>query len=299
MRRAAVLAVFLCACGLTARGSLTGDGGVDDETRSDASATIDAGNEDAGGGSDATAEAAVDAGPCEIDVDDTFAGTTFDPTRWTPWANAANTTRGFPKPVLNGGKPTVKFLDEGADQVIAGLWHPQVVPFDAFDIGFDLYATCSNTSSCGDGLAIAFLTELTSAEYAKAGPGAILGIPVGFAGGAVALDLAEHMDRGEKDAPEMLVLDLNGTDQLTTPYDWVAGASAKDDNLINDGVKRIDISMRAKVVKVRVDGTEIVSATAPNLPPKGTFGFTAASGAFNAELSVGDLKAKFYRCNAP
>jgi hypothetical protein len=180
--------------------------------------------------------------------------------------------------------------------VSAGLWHTQVVPFEAFDISFDIYALCGG--SCGDGLAVAWVAEASATQLADAAPGATLGIPKKLAGAVVALDLASNADRGETEGPAMTVLDLDGSDP-TTAYDWVVGTSETNNKLVNQGAKRIDIKMRAKVVTVRVDGVEAAQGTVANLPAKGMFGFTAASGAFNAVIAIGDVKAKFYRCNAP
>lgn len=292
MRRVVFFLLSLSACGLTARGTLVSDGGG--ATDGDPAAG-DAGTSD--GEVDAAVEAEVDAGPCDVTVEDTFATVGFDPLKWTKFANPKLAPSGYPKPVVVGSTNTAKFFDETTDDVIAGLWHPHVVPFDAFDIGFDLYAVCSG--NCGDGLAIVFLPESDATVFAKAGPGATLGIPIGVPGGAVALDLTEHGDRGETVSPAMLVLDLDGTDQLISPYDWVVDTSVQLDNLVDQGARRIDLKMRAKEVTVRVDGTERAKGTLPHLPVKGTFGFTASSGSFNAHLAIGDVKAKFYRCNAP
>ena len=294
MRRVVFFFLSLSACGLTARGSMEPDGG--DITEVDATAT-DGSAPDGDAVIDAAVEAEVDAGPCDVTVEDPFATVGFDPLKWTKFANPTLAPSGYPKPVVAGSVGTAKFFDDTTDDVIAGLWHPQVVPFEAFDIGFDLYAVCSG--NCGDGLAIVWLPESDATTFAKAGPGAILGIPVGVPGGAVALDLAEHDERGETVEPAMLVLDLDGTDQLISPYDWVVATSEAMNTLVNNGARRIDLAMRSKEVIVRVDGTERARGTLPHLPAKGTFGFTAASGAFNAHLAIGDVKAKFYRCNAP
>jgi hypothetical protein len=293
MRRAVVLSLLLCACGITARGTMTGDGGS--EPQADAS-TADAGEADAVAAMDATVEAEVDAGPCDVTVEDTFSAAGFDPLRWFPTANAANAQRGYPKPQVAGSTFTAKFMDDTTDQVSAGLWHTQVVPFEAFDISFDIYAVCGG--NCGDGLAVAWLAEATSTQLADAAQGSALGIPKSLAGAAVALDLADNADRGELEGPAMTVLDIDGSDP-TTPYDWVVGTSETNNMLVNQGAKRIDITMRAKVVTVRVDGVEKTKGTVTHLPMKGMFGFTAASGAFNATVAIGDVKAKFYRCNAP
>jgi hypothetical protein len=292
MRRAAVLSLLLCACGLTARGTMTGDGGSDPTI----DATIADGGGEADGEADATVDAEVDAGPCDVTVEDTFATVDFDPKRWNKTANALNAGLGYPKPAVNGTTPTAKFLEDTTDQVSAGLWHTQVVPFEAFDISFDVYAVCGG--SCGDGLAVAWLAEATSTQLADAAQGAALGIPKNLAGAAVALDLADNDVRGETEGPAMTVLDIDGSDP-TTPYDWVVGTSETNNMLVNQGAKRIDITMRAKVVTVRVDGVEKTKGTVTHLPMKGMFGFTAASGAFNATVAIGDVKAKFYRCNAP
>lgn len=295
MRRAALLFLGLCACGLTARGTLERDGG--EQTQVDAT-VIDGGDPsaDGGGGEDAAIEAEVDAGPCDVAVQDTFATVGFDTTRWFPTANAANAAKGYPKPVVVGPTPTAKFMDDMTDQVSAGLWHVNAVPFEAFDVSFDFYGTCGGT--CGDGLAVAWVAEAATTKLATAGTGATLGIPA-LEGAAVAIDLADNSDRGETEGPAVTVLDLDGTDPATTPYDWVVGTSETTNPLVNLGAKRIDIKMRAKLVTVRVDGVEKVTGTVTHLPAKGMFGFTAASGAFNAHLAIGDVKAKFYRCNAP
>jgi hypothetical protein len=287
MRRVVALSVLLCACGLTARGSREPDGG---DTPADAALT------DGGAAADVAVDAEIDAGPCEVVVEDAFSNTTFDPAIWLPTANLTNAAFGYPRPDFTGATPTAKFFDDVTDDVRAAIWHTNVVPFEAFDVSFESVVTC--TASCGDGLAIAWLQEATTAELQNATEGATFGMPRGLAGAAVAVDLTAHAERGETVAPAVLVLDVNGTDP-TTPYDWVVDTSGEMQGLKNTGGRRIDIRMRAKTITVKVDGAEVASSAVSNLPAKGRFGFTAASGKFNAHIAVGDVRAKFYCGSAP
>lgn len=290
MRRTFLLPLLLSACGLTAQGKLV-DGGADAGDAIDASADAPVAND---AGADVIVEDA-DAAPCVVEVNDAFATAMFDPAIWTTVANAANA--GFPKPVVAGSASTASFIDDQKDSALGGIWHTAVVPFDAFDIAFDAYAVCS-TNSCGDGLAIAWLEAGTTAQLNDAQPGNWLGLPKTLSGGAVALDLAQNGSFGETVEPAMTILDIDKT-KTSGAYDWVVASSDDLPMLKNNGARRIDLKMRAKNVSVKVDGVEVATGTMPRLPTEGIFGFTGASGSYNARLAVGDVRAKFYRCNAP
>lgn len=290
MRRALLLSILLAACGLTARGTGEADAGAG---ITDAGAARDAPDD---APTDATVDT-VEAAPCVVTVEDAFVNTTFDPALWSTTANPTNAARGFPRPQIAGTVNTARFLDDQVQNVRAAIWHPHVLPFLAFDIEFDSYAVCSGPS-CGDGIAVAFLTKATPAQLAAADNGATFGIPKNLAGGAVAVDLATTPAWGETNEPAILVLDLDGTDPVM-PRNWVLDTSASLTKLVDQGARRIKLSLRGKTVSVLVDGVEEASATFPHLPDEGMFGFTASSGLYNATLAIGDVRATFYRCNAP
>lgn len=274
---------FLCACGLTVRGSAEPDdaGGID-------ASLADVSVNDAG------MEETAPEPPCLVEFDEPFATATFDPTKWFTTRNAANA--GYPKPHAID-RQLVLMLEPTTTNARGGLWYAHDVPFTAFDIDLDLQIACDNAASCGDGLAIVFLDPADETKLEAATAGASLGIPAALNGGAVAVDLAKNAELADGEAPSIGILDIDAT-KTPGAYAWTLTFSPADPTL-KTKAHRLAMSMRHKQVSVKLDGAVVISGAMPHLPTAGTFGFTAASGGWTARIFFGDLHAKFYRCNAP
>lgn len=286
MRRASLLPLILCACGLTARGSGPADGG---DERSDGGAQADAGGTSDGG--DPTAD--VDAGPpCEVAFDEPFTTVDFDPAKWLVTSNENNV--GYPVPRVVD-RPLVAMLDEMKLNARGGVWYKPIVPFTAFDVDLDLEIKC--VTSCGDGLAVVFVDPATETQLDTAEPSLTLGIPGQLNGGAVALNLTENTAVGDSDSPNMQILELDAT-KVPGQHAWVLTQSPQNAGLRNAAL-RVAMSLRDKQVTVRVNGTIVTQGAMPRLPPEGTFGIVSSSGGYTSAPYFGDVHAKFYRCNVP
>lgn len=283
MRRAFLLPLLLTACGLTARGSGAPDGGAIDPSTPDGAPAIDAGIE----------EDAPPPLPCSVEFDEPFATKGLDPTKWLTTQNVANT--GYPQPIVID-RNLVAMLEPTTPDARGGLWYIPRVPFTAFDVDMDVQLTC-DSSSCGDGLAVVFLDPTDEVALDTAGAASSLGIPNALNGAAVAIDLAKHAELADGEAPSIGVLEI---DASKTPgaYPWTLTFGPPNPDLRNKP-HRLALSMRNKQVTVSLDGVQVISGAMPRLPDEGTFGFTAASGSWTARIFLGDVHAKFYRCNAP
>lgn len=287
MRRVALLSVLLCACGLTVRGSAEIDGGTTEPAEG---GTTDSAI-DGGVVEEASVEA--EAGPaCLVEVTDDFNVKAFDPAKWITTRDAENGL--YPLPYFTD-RPQVMMLDPTKTNARGGLWYVQNLPFDAFDVELDVNVVCQG--NCGDGLAVFFLEKATANMLNGAQAGAALGAPSNLDGAAVSVDLTENAGLGDGDSPAVQILELDKT-KVPAQHPWVNATSAQI-LTIKNATHRLAISMRNKTATVKLDGAQVVTGTMNRLPAEGTFGFGAASGGYTSGIYLGDLRAKFYRCNAP
>jgi hypothetical protein len=289
VRLASFLPLLVCACGLTARGSGTPDGGEGgEELGPDASAAGEGGAADGGGDT-----APVDSGPpCEVAFDEPFSTVGFDTTKWLVTSNESNA--GYPVPRVVD-RPLVAMLDETKLDARGGVWYKPIVPFTAFDVDIDLEIKC--LTNCGDGFAVVFVDPATETRLDSAQASLTIGIPGQLNGGAVALNLAENQGIGDTASPNMQVLELDAT-KVPGQHAWVLSQSPQNFGLRNTSL-RVAMSLRDKQVTVKVNGSIAIQGAMPRLPAEGTFGFVASSGGYTSAPYFGDLHAKFYRCNAP
>jgi hypothetical protein len=285
MRSSFALPLLLCACGLTARGSAALDGGEADTETVDAGTSLDA-------ASDAAID--VEAGPdcTAVVVEDMFSTAQFDPAKWIATRNTANVDS--PKPYFTD-RPLLSMLDATALNARGGLWYTAPVPFTGFEVDLDVDMVCSG--SCGDGLAVNFLDTATAAQLDDAQTGDTLGVPSKLSGAAVSVDLAKNAAIGDGDSPAVQILDVDAT-KVPGQYPWTVAVSPQMSTIKNTS-HRLSLSGRNQQLTVKVDGAVVVQGAMAKLPTEGTFGFSAASGGYTAGITIADVRAKFYRCNAP
>lgn len=247
---------------------------------------------DAGGAADATnADAAADAtAPCvprSERADDSFAS--LDATRWLASRNVAN--EDSPKAGSVNNELYVYMLASGSSpNARGGLWWTRTLPFGAFDVSFELFASCGG-GTCDADFAVVWLESATDAELASGVDGKAPGIPNGRSGAAVVFDLSAASSTLPQSTGKISILDVDGA--ATSPP-TVLASSAPSPNLAN-GRYRVDIELRDKQISVLLDGMELVSTKAERLATEGRFGFVAArpgQGAFY----VRDLKSSFHAC---
>jgi hypothetical protein len=290
-----LLVVVSAACGLRAMGQA-------EPGESDAGPAI--GDVDAGGGPPAPAEAGTDAGAdadadagfdaagCVVEVNETF-GTAIDGGVWSVLRNAQNGELPLVREV--DGKNALVMIEEGQEQAHGGVWLEQTVPLGAFDVSLAVGASCPNP--CGDGFTIAWFPAATDTQLADAVSGSGLGIPRALTGAAVSLDLAMNAQTGESTTPNVSILDIDGKKQPST-YDWTVSSSAVVADLV-EKVNTIDVRVRGTSVTVKINGQVATQGAVTASVANGRFGLTASTGAFESDVFVRDLSAKFYRCNAP
>lgn len=289
MRRALVVALLFpaaaVACGLQAKGK-----GPPEDAGTDASSPAgDGGHLDAGG--DGESGSVVDAG-CSLVVDEPFA--VLDPNVWHVTADAEND--GYPKVVSIGTENLLALIKQNAADARGGVWLRSAVPLAGFDLDFDFRTSCG---LCGDGFTVSWLAPANADQLADAVDGKGLGVPRNVSGGAVAVDLYTNGELGDTDTPNVSVLDIDGT-KVPGSYRWVVTSSPQRVDLLNKpGGSAISVRMRGTTVTVRVDGAIVTQGNVQTALAEGVFGFTAGTGARTAGLFVKDVKATFYRCDAP
>lgn len=287
MRRAALL-IFIAApaCGL----QVLGKGGPADGG-ADASAELDAGDDASLDGPEEEGGSIVDAG-CSVVVDDPFA--VLDPSLWLTTQDSENAD--YPKVVSIGSENLLALIAQNEKQARGGVWLRSNVPLTGFDLDFNFRTSCS---LCGDGFTVSWVAPATPDALDDAVDDKGLGVPSKLAGGAVAVDLYTNGDLGDTDTPNVSLLDLDGT-KVPGSYRWIVTTSAKRVDLLNaSGGSTLSLRLRGTTMVVRVDGEVVTQGNVQTALAEGRFGFTASTGGRVSGFFVKDVKATFYRCDAP
>jgi len=186
--------------------------------------------------------------------------------------------------------PTYRAQYTGAH---SGLWIPAAVPLGAFDVTVDVHVRCTSTSSCADGLIVAWLETERLEVLTNASTGHVGGLPSGTDGAAVVLDDFQNPpeDVADPAAPTLQVIQLDATKPVGK-YPWHVAAKATS---FLGGWHTVAVTARRGVLDVRFDGALRVSAVTRPFA-RGLFGITAGTGGETNAVAVRNLRATFRDC---
>src|SRR5262249_54095467 len=144
-------------------------------------------------------------------------------------------------------------------------------------------ATTSATPACGDGFALSWIdaaspTTVLKASASTTGPGSSFGVPIGFAGAGIAIDLFPNQERGDQSAmPALELLSLDAT-RGKEEYRWMTATKSAP---LLSGWRKVHIQNRDGSVTLTYNGAggaDAVTATVGKLK-RGLIGLSASTGA--------------------
>lgn len=225
---------------------------------------------------------------------------------WLPFAYRAN---GYPKVEAFGGGPAAVLFPTvvvpagaGTDggppdpQIYgahSGIWRPGAVPLAAFDLDVEVFVACTTTSSCADGLVVAWIDSTTLADLTNTNDGHVAGLPASRAGAAVILDDYgnDATETTDPPPPTIQIVQLDATKSLGQ-YPWQAATAGLS---FLGAWHRLGVRLRGGDVSATIDGAAVLSGKVRAIE-RGLFGLTAGTGGETDAVALRDLHAKFYAC---
>lgn len=306
MRRRSVARLASCAPLVLAGCSLVTDlsgfsepvvdgGGVADAAPSDAPLPTDDAGDDVGTDAPSCAPSVVVDTKVESGLED-----------WLPFAYRAN---GYPKVEAFGDGPAAVLFPKvvvppgaGTDggppspEIFAahsGIWRPGAVPLAAFDVDVEVFVACTSTSSCADGLVVAWVDDATLGDLTNTNDGHVAGLPAARAGAAVILDDYQNgaTETTDPAAPSVQIVQLDATKSLGQ-YPWQVASAGLS---FLGAWHRLGVRLRGGDVAATLDGAAVLAAKVRPVA-RGLFGLTAGTGGETDAVALRDLHAKFYAC---
>jgi hypothetical protein len=213
---------------------------------------------------------------------------------WEPLGRASGA---YPRIETFAGMPAaVLFPFQPASELQfarSGVWLAQPVALEAFDLSAQVQLRCTSTTSCADGVALAWLdttdrTRLTSSNVQQT-----MGLPDGTTGSAVVFDIYRNAPPETPDplAPSLQLVVLDPKAKVGA-YDWFVDTAPAS---FLQAWHTVTIRVRGDQAVVGYDGAELLSGKVPRVA-LGLFGITAGTGGETHASAVRNVRGTFYDC---